>query len=1034
MDEERLRRIESVFHAVADLPADGRESILVRLCDGDEEVEREVRSLLAADKESDGLLDRSHDSIVRDSLGSEARASSTESGIQPGAAIGQYVIGTLVGEGGMGQVFLARDGRLERDVAIKFLTGELSADDKRRERFFREAKSASALNHPNILTVHEIGDHGDSHYIVTEFVRGETLKSRLVAGRIEPDEAIALALQIASALAAAHAAGIVHRDIKPDNVMIRDDGIVKVLDFGIAKLDPSVTSDVDAEAETRVGAATLPGMIVGTPQYMSPEQARGLRVDSRSDIFSFGVVLYEMLSGEAPFRGATNMDILGSVLKDDPEPLNEVIPDVSAELARIVEKTLRKDREMRYQHIRDLMIDLGDARKTLESEPVRRHRTTAEITQVTGDHAMVRSSLPTYALSAALVVVAAIAGYFMLRPAAHSSTVSDIRTAEVANWSSTPGETYSVGSLSPDARTIAFSSSRSGSMNIWVKQAASGEAVQITKDDGGNRNPIWSPNGEEIAYFSTKGGQSAIWRIPRLGGSAQIVKEVPDRGTRPRFWSKTDRIYYDAGGELYMTELTSLMETKLTELAGRGIRPRSLYIAPNESSIAFIDDENNKSAIWVTDINKTAPRKIFESDEQIKNLAWHADGNRLFFSATDDGTFQIFATDTAGSEPRQLTKTENDSLVLDSSLDGTKVLFGTAKEESDLWSVEIATRKETAFAANIDSEFWPDVSPDGKLVAYESVKNLSQGNKIFNGILMIAPESGTDPGTQLVTDACLPKFSPDGRTIAYAKLVGNKLKIETIPVSGGNTRRVSNDGVAPINFTVLPYNRINGADFSWSPDSRQIAYVSDAEENANVWLAAADGSTDTRVTDFGIEFAVSSPIWSPDGKKIAFLTKTNNLEGRPTFSVSLFDVETKRIDPIWSENSFIRLIGWSANGESMFLGIVTRGALSGMPDDVTLSRLDVAAKKAVETATLPDAYVHNMHLSPDHQTLAFAANRDGKDDIWILPVQGGAPKQVTSNNDPRRYFSSIAWAPDGKRIFFGKQSRFSLLSLLTNFD
>ncbi len=253
-------------------------------------------------------------------------------------------------------------------------------------------------------------------------------------------------------------------------------------------------------------------------------------------------------------------------------------------------------------------------------------------------------------------------------------------------------------------------------------------------------------------------------------------------------------------------------------------------------------------------------------------------------------------------------------------------------------------------------------------------------------------------------------------------------------MGGGNARRVANDGVLPISFTVLPYNRINGSDFSWSPDSGRVAYVSDAEGNANVWVAAADGSSDVRITNIGGEFSVSSPTWSPDGKKIAFLTKTNNLDGRPTFSVNLVDLATNAIDPVWSENSFIRLIGWSSDGKSMFLGIVPRGALSGTADDVTLSRLDVAAKKAVGTATLPDAYVHNIHISPDHQTLAFAANRDGKDDIWILPVVGGAAKQVTSNNDPRRYFSSISWTPDGKRIFFGKQSRFSLLSMLTNFD
>jgi serine/threonine-protein kinase len=288
--------------------------------------------------------------------------------IFPGTKLGRYEIRSKIGEGGMGEVYLAQDTKLDRKVALKMLSGELAGNQDRMRRFTQEAKTASALNHPNILTIYEIDDTSSGHFIATEFIEGLTLREQMRNGPMKLVEVLEVATQIASALAAAHEANIIHRDIKPENVMVRRDGIVKVLDFGLAKLTEPLasSSSVDPEAQTRAAIKTGPGVVLGTPQYMSPEQARGLDLDARSDTWSLGVVLYEMVAGRLPFQGETKSHTVVSILESEPPPLTTFTRQTSAELQRIVRKALTKDRDSRYQTARDLMIDLKNLRRDLD--------------------------------------------------------------------------------------------------------------------------------------------------------------------------------------------------------------------------------------------------------------------------------------------------------------------------------------------------------------------------------------------------------------------------------------------------------------------------------------------------------------------------------------------------------------------------------------------------------------------------------------------------------------------------------------------
>src|SRR5262245_31229384 len=365
MESERWRKIESLYYAALERDATELAAFLVEACAGDDELRREVESLLAFHEQAEGF-------IAEPALEIAAQLIAEDQGrTMSGQLISHYQVLSLLGAGGMGEVYLAEDTRLGRKVALKLLPQRFTQDRERALRFQQEARAASALNHPNILTIYEIGEFEGGHFIATEFIDGQTLRT-LMSARVRLRAALDIATQVASALTAAHEAGIVHRDIKPENIMARRDGYVKVLDFGLAKLterfSPDRTAVAEGDASTKGLVETDPGRLMGTARYMSPEQIRGLDADGRSDVFSLGVVVYEMVTGGAPFDGATPDEVMAAILNQEPPSLRRHARDAPTELERIVGKALQKDREERYQVIKDLLLDLKSLKLELEVE------------------------------------------------------------------------------------------------------------------------------------------------------------------------------------------------------------------------------------------------------------------------------------------------------------------------------------------------------------------------------------------------------------------------------------------------------------------------------------------------------------------------------------------------------------------------------------------------------------------------------------------------------------------------------------------
>jgi len=432
MNAERWQQVNDLFQSAAERSPEERAAFLDEACRGDEGLFREVESLLASHERAENFIESPAFEVAPELVTTD-RASALV-----GELIGHYRIESLIGVGGMGEVYLARDERLGRQVALKLLPKRLTVDETQLSRFKTEARSASALNHPNILTVYEIGAEGNRQFIAMEFIEGMTLRASLASGRMNLHAALEIAVQVASALAAAHETGVVHRDIKPENIMLRPDGYVKVLDFGIAKLSEQMPTSDHYDFRTTAVLETRPGLVLGTGRYMSPEQTRGQKVDARSDIWSLGVVLYEMVGGIPPFRGETPSDCIASILKTEPPLLSGMLSDVPLELESILQKALRKNRDERYQTIKEMLADLRNLKGDAEiSSPQIKARGGSIVSKIKGHK---RGVLLT--LAAAIVAVGAFTYHFFFVASAPSPNEKSIAVLPFENLSEDKSNAY----------------------------------------------------------------------------------------------------------------------------------------------------------------------------------------------------------------------------------------------------------------------------------------------------------------------------------------------------------------------------------------------------------------------------------------------------------------------------------------------------------------------------------------------------------------------------------------------------------------
>ena len=1053
MDVARWEQIKELFHTALELNAAERAAFLVTACGDDAELRREVELLLSANHQASGFLDSPALQQAAQSLADDKQ--STQQFVP---AIGQefshYKILSRIGAGGMGEVYLARDARLKRRVALKLLPLKFTQDAVRLQRFIREAEAASALNHPNIITIYEIGvaetERGLTHFISTEYIEGATLREW------QPEEeskrliqTLELGSQIASALDAAHQAGIVHRDIKPDNLMVRPDGLVKVLDFGLAKLtatNNSGSKQIDTDAETTPAEMqTLPGLILGTLRYMSPEQARGRLLDARTDIFSLGVVLHELLTGKPLFEGETTADVIAAIIHKEPPPLSTYLPNAPSELERILRKTLAKNCRDRYQTARDLQIDLQGLKQESELS-ARLARSGQSLAANSGAHVLSKPPGARFRPWQALLIfpfAILLAGTLWWWLVGHRRQVETplptlLKTTEVFSWQTMPGEGATFGAFSPDGKWVGFTSSKSGRKSIWVKQATSGDAEQSTKDEFNNQNPIWSPNGEEIAYVSLRGDQVSIWRKPQVGGTPRLIKAFAsdESGLQLRSWSRRgETIYYELSANLFALEISSGATKQLTNLGPTKTNQNSLSISPDERHIAYITSSDDVSIVWAVPVSGGTAKQVGQLSATARKTVWHSDSNRIFFSASIEGTYQLFVADLDGHQPVQLTFGERDGRVIDVSADGTKVLYDSSVEESNLWGVNVAKAEELAIASDVDFEFWPDVAPDGRAIAYQSVRNLSQGNKIYQSSILVRSIASIEREVTFVKDGVLPKWAPDGRCLAFMRLQGTELNLWTVNASSKEEKQLVK-GRLMLQYTVLPYNRSQTNSFNWSPDSNKLVYSSATNGQYNLWIVTADGSNNTQITNNNDpDLVTHAPSWSKDGRQLAYLVSSDRTSAERKISYGLWvnDLEQKTSKNILQVNSFIRFLGWSQTGQELLFAKGQAGTAFTSLSEISLFRVRVKTGRQDQIASLPNTYLHNIYLSADRRTVAFVSRQDGKDNVWVIPAVGGIARKLTGNTDPRLYVSSLAWSPDNRAIYFGKQTKHNLIAMLTNF-
>ncbi len=775
-----------------------------------------------------------------------------------GRTLLHYELLDKLGEGGMGAIWQARDTRLNRIVAIKTLRADKVADSQRKRRFVQEAQSASALNHPNIVTIHDIASDKGLDFIVMELVRGKTIDQLISRRGMRLNDLLSYAIQTADALSKAHAAGIIHHDLKPGNIMVTEEGRVKVLDFGLAKLTEPATPTEDDENRT-LTPPTVDGAIVGTISYMSPEQAEGKRVDARSDIFSFGAVLYEMAAGARAFHGGSKLSTLSAILRENPKPPSEWAAGVPRDLDKIVARCLRKDPARRYQTMTDLKLALEDLKEDSESG----------IAEQPVVAAKPKSRLPLVA-AAITVVLAGVGGWYFLRSPSKPMRPRAIPLTAYPGSESHP-------SFSPDGNQVAFdwNGEKQDNYDIYVKLVSGGAPLRLTTNPAEDTFPAWSPDGSQIAFIRDGSG---VYLISPLGGRERKLTNAPTISSLA--WMPDGKSLLISLSEkaavpraIFQVSLAGDIRKLTTPPQSSVIGDLDPAVSPDGQSMAF-SRALSAQALFVSKITGIETRRFTKDFGEIHGLVW-INAREILFASGPRGAGTLWRVPVDGRlAPQPVSGVEADAsypAIVYPAKSPARLAYVRTTFDYNIWRMQISdpeigpVRTVTAPSQVITStrnEWSPQFSPDGKRIAFESDR--SGYREIWSS------NSDGSNQAQLTTLACArsgsPRWSPDGQQIAFDSLAAGDNDIWIIGAEGGSPKRL----------TMEPSN---DARPSWSSDGRWIYFRSDRSGDQQIWKipSAEPYKPAVQVTRNG-GFEAFESI---DGKLLYFLKQVKGLWSLP---------------------------------------------------------------------------------------------------------------------------------------------------------
>ena len=875
-----------------------------------------------------------------------------------GTKLGPYEIVASLGAGGMGEVYRARDPRLGRDVAIKILPADFCKDPDRLRRFEQEARAAGALNHPNILAVYDIGTTDGAPYLVTELLEGVSLRERLNSGAMPSRKAVECAVQVAHGLSAAHDKGILHRDLKPDNIFICRDGRAKILDFGLAKLLTPEAGEATATHLDLLGQ-TSEGVVLGTAGYMSPEQVRGEKADARSDIFSFGIVLYEMLSGQRAFGGRSAADRASAILNADPPDLLSSGRNVPVALDRIVRHCLEKATEERFQSARDLAFHLETASPDSEASAAMR----ASIGKGK------KNGMPAVVLGmACLVIIAAALGgwWYGRRPQADHRDVTFLRLTDFAGLEESPA-------FSPDGKSVAFVSDSTGSRQIWIRLLAGGPPLQITHDGEDHLEPRWSQDSASILYFTPPpegNAQGTLWELPALGGSPRRLASsmsgsgVSHDGKRLTFFRLNDKQMELVVSNRDASDARVIMKTAVS------FSFRQPRWSPDDSKIAYVHSSDN----WADDIyivpSAGGPvRQVTADNISMSGFAWLADGSRLVYSSARGSTvlylptMHLWTISPEGKDLQQLTFGDSGDENPDVDQDG-RIVVSRRRMQFDIWKFPVdATpaenvRKALQITHQTGQVQTPTLSLDNREMAYLS-DNGGHGNLWVMELASGETHQITyekDPGTVMG----VPVWSPDGKSITFA------------------TNRPSEMGRAVGYWVIHP----DGSDMHLAvPKGTWATWSGDSK-----WLYYTDSST---FRDAGSIRLLKSPV----GGGPSVVVRSDNARG-PALAPD--DSALYYVVPLENLN-----------------GLLDYELRVARPEDGPSKLLTRISGKRV-----PIWQGLQPVISTDGKWLAIPLDDGQGTNLWVASTSDGKLRRITDFGRKRTFIARrVSWSSDGKWIF-----------------